>query len=270
MGKFSGYLMVSDLDGTLFGEGHIIPENNIKAIEYFIKNDGYFTVATGRGIVACQKLIKNLPKNAPGILFNGAVLYDFNKDGIIKSSGITSENRKSLLKEINRAFPEIPTVVFYKDKMYNTIINDELDRLREIIEMKEEYMPVDCIQIPWFKALCEGPNDELLKLEKFVKTLHYDEFDYIFSSDNLFEILQKGVTKATALIELTEYLNIDMKKTIAIGDYYNDLDLLKTAGYSIVPMNAPDDIKSFADKIVCDHKKGAIADLIENFDKFIS
>jgi HAD superfamily hydrolase (TIGR01484 family) len=122
MGKFSGYLLVSDLDGTLFGENHTIPENNIKAINYFIENGGYFTVATGRGIVACEMLIKSLPKNAPGILFNGAVLYDFNKEEIIKESGINTKNGKSLLMDINKAFPEIPTVVFYKYKMYNTII----------------------------------------------------------------------------------------------------------------------------------------------------
>ncbi|MDF2686134.1 MAG: HAD-superfamily hydrolase [Clostridia bacterium] len=269
MGKFSGYLLVSDLDGTLFGEGHIIPENNIKAIKYFIENGGYFTVATGRGIVACKMLIKNLSKNAPGILFNGAVLYDFDKEEIIKGTGITSENGKSLLKDINKAFPEIPTVVFYKDRMFNTIINEELKNLREIIKMKDEYMPVDSIPMPWFKALCEGPTNELLKLSEFIKTLPYTEFDYIFSSDRLFEILQKGVSKATALIELADYLGIDMKNTIAIGDYYNDLELLKAANYSVVPMNAPSDIKLLADKVVCDHKKGSVADLIENLEDII-
>jgi hydroxymethylpyrimidine pyrophosphatase-like HAD family hydrolase len=107
-------------------------------------------------------------------------------------------------------------------------------------------------------------------LAEFVKSLPYREFDFIFSSDRVFGILQKGVSKATALAELSGHLGIEMKNTIAIGDYYNDSELLKAANYSIVPMNAPDDIKALADKIVCDHKKGAVADLIYSLEEIIN
>ena len=58
MGKFSGYLMVSDLDKTFFAEGTDIPPRNIEAVKYFIENGGKFTLATGRGAVAA-KIEKN-------------------------------------------------------------------------------------------------------------------------------------------------------------------------------------------------------------------
>ena len=54
MGKFSGYLMVSDLDKTFFAEGTDIPPRNIEAVKYFIENGGKFTLATGRGAVAAK------------------------------------------------------------------------------------------------------------------------------------------------------------------------------------------------------------------------
>ena len=47
-GKFSDYLLVSDMDATLLDDNHTISEENRQAIDYFIKNGGRFTVATGR------------------------------------------------------------------------------------------------------------------------------------------------------------------------------------------------------------------------------
>jgi len=48
MGKFDGIIIVSDIDGTFLGRnGRLVPEN-LRAIEYFQKEGGSFTVATGR------------------------------------------------------------------------------------------------------------------------------------------------------------------------------------------------------------------------------
>ena len=116
-GVFEGFLLVSDLDNTLFGEKQSIPQKNSDAIEYFISNGGYFTFATGRGIVAAKKLTKGVPRNAPAILFNGAVLYDFLTESVIYETGIRTVNAKKILKDINNKFPDIPKVVFYKEKM---------------------------------------------------------------------------------------------------------------------------------------------------------
>lgn len=51
-GKFSDYLLVSDMDATLLDDNHTISEENRQAIDYFIKNGGRFTVATGRMVEA--------------------------------------------------------------------------------------------------------------------------------------------------------------------------------------------------------------------------
>ena len=39
-GKFSDYLLVSDMDATLLDDNHTISEENRQAIDYFIKNGG--------------------------------------------------------------------------------------------------------------------------------------------------------------------------------------------------------------------------------------
>ena len=47
MGKFDGILLATDWDGTFFYEGSLL-EENIKALHYFEKNGGKFTVCSGR------------------------------------------------------------------------------------------------------------------------------------------------------------------------------------------------------------------------------
>ena len=67
-GKFSDYLLVSDMDATLLNDDHIISEENRQAIDYFIKNGGRFTVATGRMVEAVRAYMPNLHINAPAVL----------------------------------------------------------------------------------------------------------------------------------------------------------------------------------------------------------
>ena len=58
-----------------------------------------------------------------------------------------------------------------------------------------------------------------------------------------------------------------MENVYAIGDYYNDTELLEAAGVSVVPENAPDDLKEQADLVVGHCYQGAVADLIEEIER---
>ena len=77
-----------------------------------------------------------------------------------------------------------------------------------------------------------------------------DRFNFIRSERTLFEILPKGVNKGLAVKRLANYLNIDVKRTIAVGDYDNDASMLRAAGCGIAVSNAlvisetdPDELK---------------------------
>jgi len=49
--------------------------------------------------------------------------------------------------------------------------------------------------------------------------------------------------KATAVKTLCSLWNIDLKDTIAFGDNYNDVEMLKTVGHGFLMGNAPDELK---------------------------
>ena len=67
-------MIVSDMDGTFFGEKATILENNLEAIRYFQKNGGVFTFASGRDYKVLAYQFPELTEVAscPAALCNGS------------------------------------------------------------------------------------------------------------------------------------------------------------------------------------------------------
>ncbi|MBR3145350.1 MAG: HAD hydrolase family protein, partial [Clostridia bacterium] len=77
------------------------------------------------------------------------------------------------------------------------------------------------------------------------------------------EQMPEGISKAETLIKMCEMLKIDKNKLFAIGDGFNDIEMLSFAHISACPAEAPDEVKAAADMIVKSAKEGAVADFID-------
>lgn len=80
------------------------------------------------------------------------------------------------------------------------------------------------------------------------------------------EISIKGITKATGLKQITNYLNIPIEDTIAIGESLNDLDILQEAGLSICMGNGADECKKKADFVTKDISDDGLAYALKHFN----
>lgn len=63
---------------------------------------------------------------------------------------------------------------------------------------------------------------------------------------SILDLLPPGVSKGWALERLAAHLGIDRKETMAIGDNWNDVDMLEWAGQSILMGNAAQDLRTMA------------------------
>ena len=88
----------------------------------------------------------------------------------------------------------------------------------------------------------------------------------------MFEVLPKGINKGVALKKLAEYLNIDVSRTVAIGDYDNDVAMLRAAGCGIAVANASKAAIEAADVVTVSNEEDAIARVISDLElgKYIS
>ena len=96
MGKFTGLLLASDFDDTLYDSHCRVPERNLRAIRYFIAQGGRFTVATGRAHRTFQPHYASVPINAPVVLSNGAAIYDFQADRMLQRQREKRQHEKNL------------------------------------------------------------------------------------------------------------------------------------------------------------------------------
>ena len=72
-----------------------------------------------------------------------------------------------------------------------------------------------------------------------------------------------SVGKASALRDLCTLLNVPLENTIVIGDYYNDLEMMQAAGYSVAVANAPPEVKAAADEVTnCSCADGAVGEYL--------
>ena len=88
---------------------------------------------------------------------------------------------------------------------------------------------------------------------------------FSYAEETALEASPKGITKASGLLELCDFLKIDIAETVAVGDAPNDLEVLRTAGVAAVMGNATDEIKKFADFITDDNDHDGVIKVVEKF-----
>ena len=119
-------------------------------------------------------------------------------------------------------------------------------------------------------TFCSENDEEILAVEKALKEhTSSKDFDFILAEKTLFEILPKGVSKGVAVKKLAEFLSVDINKTIAIGDYNNDVSMIKTAKIGVAVKNACKEALNAADYITVSNDENAIAQIINDLENGI-
>ena len=81
----------------------------------------------------------------------------------------------------------------------------------------------------------------------------------------LCDVMKDGISKANALQRLSESLGIKREEIVAIGDQYNDIDLIEYAGLGIAVANAEDALKEKADIVtLSNNNEDAVSEAIES------
>ena len=262
MGKYDGWLIVSDMDATLLDGNKKISHENIQAIDYFTKNGGLFTIATGRMSPAVKMYLENVHINAPAILHNGAQIYDFSKNSELFSKCI-EEERKESIRRVYKEIPEPGIEVFTNtDKVYIYRACSETERYKER-EVEVIYgMPDYAWDEKWIKVLIIDDKAVLDRIEPVYRTM-YDRGYAVRSGDMYLDIVANGVSKGLALTELVKNLGVEHDHVIAAGDNMNDISMLYASGCGVAVENAEQEVKDAADTIAPDNNHPIVKFIIE-------
>lgn len=261
--KISDYIIISDVDGTLLPRNKPVPQRNIDALNRFVAKGGRFGIATGRSKELTEEFAKSLPVNAPCVLYNGGALYDYDKGEFLMQSFLP-ESAKGYLARIRKDLPWLSVMVITGGN-YCHVVDDEIPFATFSEEQREHYRNARVEELTglWYKVLFSVTPEENKMLADYVKDIAFTDVRFVFSSDLLIEMLPVTSTKGFALQKLVELGHFPHESIVAIGDYYNDLEMIEFAAIGATTAEAPDDVKAAADFITGNCESGAVADLVE-------
>lgn len=267
MGKFDGILICTDLDGTLLRDDKSVSRENLEAIEYFKSEGGYFTFITGRMPFFVGDILEKVKINAPFGCINGGGLYDPEKNEYIWKMPIRDDVRE-LVKYVAENTEDLGIQYNLFDRVMFASENETMVYFRRLTGVPNLTCSIDGPNETIAKIVFGDHREDRLMKAKALLDSHprYGDFDYIRSEQSLYEILPKGSSKGAVLPRLAEYLKIDMRHTVAVGDYNNDISMLKAAGVGIAVSNATEETKAAADHVTVSNEEDAIAKIIYDIE----
>lgn len=267
MGKFEGILICTDLDGTLLRKDKSISEKNLEAIKYFMSEGGLFTFVTGRMPFSAKRVYSVLRPNAPIGCINGGALYDTSKEKYIWTNEL-SHDALLLVKYIDERIEGIGIQINAFDHVYFARENQAMVQFREATGDPNLVADYNNFDKPLAKIIFGDTREDALLRVRDLLLSHPDacKYDFIRSERRLFEILPKGSNKGVSVTKLCEVCGILPNRTIAVGDYDNDIEMLKAAHIGIAVANATENAKAAADLITVSNEEDAIAKIIYDIE----
>jgi hydroxymethylpyrimidine pyrophosphatase-like HAD family hydrolase len=88
--------------------------------------------------------------------------------------------------------------------------------------------------------------EQALKASEWAASCECVKTEYPARDISILDLLSPGVSKASALEKLAALLGVDRKETMAIGDNWNDVDMLEWAGQGVLMGNAAQELRTMA------------------------
>jgi Cof subfamily protein (haloacid dehalogenase superfamily) len=259
-------LLAVDLDGTLVEPRKPVRQAVIDAVNRAQAAGVRATIVTGRMYVGAKPFADALSLDGPIVLYQGAVLADARTGRFERE--VAMPNAVAL--RIYAAAKERGLhVQFYRDDKFY-VEND--NAYAQLYARTSGTLPV---VVPSLPAEFAGRDSTKVNVvtapDKTPEVLALMERvcgpdAYVTRSNPEFvEMLNPAVDKGVALRLVAEGFGIPMDRVMAIGDSYNDLPLLRAAGFAVAMGSAPDELKAEADAVVGDVEHDGVAEAIERF-----
>jgi len=255
-------LVAIDMDGTLLPTfTQAISRRNAQALKAAQEAGITVVIATGRRQAYTAPLLDaaGLRADMPLITSNGAVTRTLGGDSIdrVHMEARVARGLCGLLRQFG-------AMVFTFDRPgRGELVLEDMDQAhgRIALWVEANRKAIDVVK-PLENALADGENpiqgmvaggmSKMRMAEKALKASEWNgacecvRTEYPRRDLSILDLLPPGVSKGWALERLADRLGINRKETMAIGDNWNDVDMLEWAGQSIIMGNAAQDLRTMA------------------------
>lgn len=250
----------SDIDGTLLNSEHVVTKKTAEVIRENISNGILFALISARSPAGIRPIMQQSGFKCCMIACNGALIMD-EEGRLCYEKGLSVREACDIVSFMEAFWPGVTWNLYtaeewiVKSRTAPAVVREEgIVGVRAREERVKELDETAKIA----KILCICSPASIEAVEKTVRQ-RFPKYTVARSSDRLLEITQAGVNKAQAMKLLCGARNIPMGQTLAFGDGYNDLEMLKAAGQGVAMGNAPAAVQAEADAVTLDNDRDGIA-----------
>lgn len=255
MSLSSRKLVFLDIDGTLLTKSHQMTEKTTQALRQAEDNGHILCICTGRTYCEMPEEMKRFD----GIISAAGACVMW-KNEVLLAEYLSEKEKEQVAELLEKENAVYAMEGFENLYMKREVYDSFLEKLKGCGE--EERKVLDLFKHTCFCAET-GKMEKVHKCSYFYagrdsswfreKLKNWDMNVAAFSQGdargNSGEITKTAFTKGTAIRYLSNYLEIPIKDTIAVGDSENDIGMLQTAGVGIAMGNAHDYVKKAADDV---------------------
>lgn len=271
-------LIAMDIDGTLLDSRGQVSEENARTVAEAASRGTEIVLVTGRRFDFARPIADALPCDLHLIVNNGALMKS--KSGeTLQRLLLPSKTARQVLEAMPE-FRVIAAVVFDRPHERQVIMErvdwDDPQRggyFRRNRSFIAEVAPlVDClngedpIQV-MYTGPCEPMREIMRRLESLpmAKEFTLALTEYAARDFSLVDVLRLGVTKGVALAEWARRRGIAREEVMAIGDNWNDREMLEFAGRPVVMGNSVPELKSLGWAVTGSNDENGLAEAIRTY-----
>ena len=270
-------LIALDIDGTLLDSSSEIPAVNRHAIEAAVEKGIEVALVTGRRFDFALPIALQIPCPLTMIVNNGAVVKS--KDGTSHLRHLLAHQTARSVLEFLREQRDGAAVVFDRPRA-NQVIYEKIDwedprrkayfaRNREFIAQVcplEDCLTEDPIQVMYsgsvaeMQRVCTILREVAKALEFSLAMTFYDHRDFA-----MIDVIRLNCSKGATLAEWTALRGFGREEVMAIGDNFNDREMLEFAGLPVVMANSVPELKSLGWRQTLSNDEGGVAAAIREY-----
>ncbi len=265
-------LLVLDIDGTIAGHSNTISEPVKQTIFAAQARGIQVAIATGRMYRSALRFHQDIGSTLPLMAYQGAWIQDPNTQKIHRHWVVSREIAHQLLDYFEK--PELRSLLSVHFYINDRLYVRELTKETKIYAERSGVIPIPVGDLR--QALTNEPtkilalSDDIDVIDKLLGNLRRQytpaELYLTTSVATFFEATNASVNKGTAVRYLAEeLLGLELANVMAIGDNFNDLEMLEYAGLGVAMGNAPTGVQAIAKWVAPSVEQDGAAVAIEKF-----
>jgi len=263
-------LIALDIDGTIIGDDQAIARRTIEAVRRAMDHDVAVSLVTGRMVSSAMRFATELGLTGPIVGYQGGLIRampmpDTRRLGkLLLHTPLPAEAARGILAW-TRARGLDPHVN-HLERFVLRADDPRADDYSAFMGAKAELVPdlFEAIDHPVTKILAVGEPPVPVELAPLARAEFAGRADVTISHPRFLEFVAPGVSKGRAVRFLARRLHIPLGAVLAIGDQWNDLEMLAEVGHGTAMPSAPPEVRAAARYVARPLEDDGAARMIED------